>query len=237
MAREWMGCGQRCQSNHLAFPPHQREIMKKSTRTVRTKQGIKAYTYLGCPLTRNRSPWCFRLCDPDENGAGECGRVAPHGFKSRIQMGIESHKQELHKAHYSKLENMYLSAPHNRYYDPAIKISGDVTEILVCIKDEFCFAGGSVADSVYFKAMNDAAFLAANSVIDDVLVLTVHFDTYLTRAIHASEIIARGRFVGVSGDNYLAESVLTDSEGTEIGRGHGVYAKSQLGLSANIGYE
>jgi hypothetical protein len=44
-------------------------------------------------MTKNRSPWCFRMCEPDADGAGSCGRLAPHGFKSRIQLGIEDFKK------------------------------------------------------------------------------------------------------------------------------------------------
>lgn len=66
---------------------------EKSLRIVRRGKKLKAYTYLGCPLTRNRTPWCFRICSPDADGSGECGRVAPHSFKSRIQQGIEDYKK------------------------------------------------------------------------------------------------------------------------------------------------
>ena len=61
---------------------------------VKIQKALKKYTYLGCPLTKNRSPWCFRLCNPDTDGYGYCGRVAPHGFKSRIQQGIEDFKKK-----------------------------------------------------------------------------------------------------------------------------------------------
>jgi hypothetical protein len=61
--------------------------MKKAKNT----KALPAFTYLGCPLTRNRSAWCFRLCDPDAEGTGTCGRVAPHSFKSAIQLAIERH--------------------------------------------------------------------------------------------------------------------------------------------------
>lgn len=52
---------------------------------------LKGYTYLGCPLTKNRSAWCFRMCRPDAGGHGFCGRLAPHAIKSRIQAGIEDY--------------------------------------------------------------------------------------------------------------------------------------------------
>jgi len=45
----------------------------------------------GCPLTRNRSPWCFQICEP-KDGNGQCGRVAPHALIGRTQAAILSHK-------------------------------------------------------------------------------------------------------------------------------------------------
>lgn len=67
---------------------------KKPVKRVRVNKKLKDYTYLGCPLTRNRTPWCFRICSPDAEGSGECGRLAPHSFKSRIQQGIEDYKKK-----------------------------------------------------------------------------------------------------------------------------------------------
>ena len=66
-----------------------------STRKIRIANGLKEYTYLGCPLTSNQSAWCFRLCRPDGQGTGRCGRLAPHGLKSRIQLGIENYNKQL----------------------------------------------------------------------------------------------------------------------------------------------
>ena len=56
-------------------------------------KALKPYTYLGCPLTRNRSAWCFRLCTPDAHKHGRCGRIAPHALKSRIQASIERYNR------------------------------------------------------------------------------------------------------------------------------------------------
>jgi hypothetical protein len=33
------------------------------------------------------------MCEPNADGTGLCGRVAPHAFKSRIQQGIEDFKR------------------------------------------------------------------------------------------------------------------------------------------------
>lgn len=69
------------------------ETSTNGIKRVKTRKLAKSYTYLGCPLTKNRSPWCFRLCNPQADGTGLCGRVAPHGLKSRIQQGIEDFKK------------------------------------------------------------------------------------------------------------------------------------------------
>jgi hypothetical protein len=65
----------------------------RALKTVRIKKGVKPYTYLGCPMTRNRSAWCFRLCPPDAHGNGRCGRVAPHSLKGRTQLAIEAYNR------------------------------------------------------------------------------------------------------------------------------------------------
>jgi hypothetical protein len=66
----------------------------KSYKRVNIRKSLKNYTYLGCPMTKNRSPWCFRMCKLNPDGTGLCGRVAPHGFKGRIQQGIEDFKKK-----------------------------------------------------------------------------------------------------------------------------------------------
>ena len=62
---------------------------KLRTVSVKTSKGPKEYTFLGCPQTRNRTPWCFRLCNPDTEGHGDCGRVAPHSLKGKTDYALE----------------------------------------------------------------------------------------------------------------------------------------------------
>jgi uncharacterized protein (TIGR00369 family) len=204
---------------------------------IRTAAGVKAYTYLGCPLTRNRTPWCFRLCIPDQEGLGDCGRIAPHSLKSRIQVGIEKHKAEKLKSHFEKLERMYVDAPNNRYYGPGIHITEGEAEIVIPIQEQFFHAANAVHGSVYFKALDDAAFFAVNSLVENVFVLTVNFSSDFLRPISKGEMIAHGRYVGETGKHLLAEAVLMDAEGNEIGRGSGAFVRSRIPLSEKIGYK
>jgi hypothetical protein len=66
--------------------------MKKAMK--RAKKSPPQYTYRGCPLTNNRSAWCFRLCAPDAEGQGRCGRIAPHSLKGRTQLAIAAENKK-----------------------------------------------------------------------------------------------------------------------------------------------
>ena len=66
---------------------------KRKVNNLRSKiRAVPEYRYLGCPMTKNNSPWCFRMCEPEGNGKGQCGRPAPHAIRSRIQLSIDNYK-------------------------------------------------------------------------------------------------------------------------------------------------
>jgi hypothetical protein len=70
----------------------------KKIKTVRMRRSIRMQALLGCPLTRNRSPWCFRICRPSPDGTGDCGRVAPHSLMSSTQLAIIRHREKQQEA-------------------------------------------------------------------------------------------------------------------------------------------
>jgi uncharacterized protein (TIGR00369 family) len=210
---------------------------KTTKRRVKTSKGLKEYTYLGCPLTHNRSPWCFRLCTPDCEGHGHCGRIAPHALVGRIQAGIQQYNKKQRAAHCRKLESMYLAAPCNEYYAPGIRISEGEAEVVIPLQEKFLDAAGSVHGSVYHRAMNDAALFAVSSVVPKELVLGTGFDIQLSRTIAEGQLIARGRVMGVSEEHCLAEAVLMSGEGEELGRGGGSFVKTEIPLSSDMGYK
>ena len=59
----------------------------------------------------------------------------------------------------------------------------------------------------------------------------------LEGAVAEGDLIARGRVVGTSEDHCLAEAVVVDSEGGELGRGTGIFVKTETPLSSDMGYE
>ena len=140
------------------------------------------------------------------------------------------------EAHYRRLETMYLGAPANAYYEPRIHIEEGRAEVVLPVRQELYHAAGAVHGAAYFKAIDDAAFFAANSLVFDVFLLTASLNCYLVRPITEGEIRAEGRAVCSTRSVILAETVLTDSEGNEIGRGSGSFVRSKIKLETVPGY-
>lgn len=142
------------------------------------------------------------------------------------------------EAHLEKLEQMYHeSAPINEFFDPSISIEVGRTELQLPVKEEFFHPAGAVHGTAYFKALDDAAFFAVNSLVEDVFVLTTQFNLHLTRPVSAGTMTAIGEVVYEHPTQYIAESVLEDDDGNQLARATGTFVPSNIELSAEIGYE
>lgn len=108
--------------------------------------------------------------------------------------------------------------------------------MVIPVRRQLFHAADAVHGAVYFKLLDDAAFFAANSLVDDVFVLTVSFTVYFTRPVSQGEMKATGRVVHRSRRLVIAEAELVDSAGREIGRGSGTFMRSNVELSAVPGY-
>jgi len=138
--------------------------------------------------------------------------------------------------HFRKLERMYAAAPVSRWYGIRVIVSDGEAEVRLPVRPEFLHAAHAVHGSVYFRALDDAAFFAANSKVRDVFVLTVSFTVSLVRPVSDGELRAVGRVLHGGGRLFLAESTLFDGAGELLGRGSGVFARSSIPLEPSIGY-
>jgi uncharacterized protein (TIGR00369 family) len=162
--------------------------------------------------------------------------VAPHSLKSAIQKSIAKHKKRKDRAHFQKLERMYLGGPCNAICKPAVTVSLAEAEVALQIRKTSLNAAGVAHGALYYKAMEDAGALAINSLVKDALVVTVSFNTIITHPVDRGTLSAKARYLTDGEELYLAEAVLTDAEGREVGRGRGSYMKSATPLSAKVGY-
>lgn len=138
--------------------------------------------------------------------------------------------------HFRKLETAYVRAPINEYYRPTIEIQEGQARIEIDVRPDMWHAALAVHGSVYFKMLDDAAFFAANSLVEDVFVLTASFNLYLTRPVDRGSMRSEGRVTSRSRRLILAEAVVFDGEGREIARGSGSFMPSRIPLTPAIGY-
>ena len=138
--------------------------------------------------------------------------------------------------HCRRLEKMYQAAPVNRFYSPVMQVSEGFAEITIQIVNDFFHAANAVHGSVYFKMLDDAAYFAANSLEKEFFVVTSSFTTYLTRPISSGYMRSEGRVVNRSASQFIAEAVVYNSAGKELGRGSGIFVRSKNRLLDIDGY-
>ncbi len=144
----------------------------------------------------------------------------------------------MNQTHYDKLERMYLQAKVNtKIFDTTtVKISEEMAQIELEISDKYFHALEAIHGSVYFKLLDDAAFFAVNSIVEDVSVLTTSFNINLIRPVNKGMITAIGKVRFKSRNLFVAESTLYNEDGKEVAFGTGNFAKSKIELSEKIGY-
>jgi len=141
--------------------------------------------------------------------------------------------------HYKKLEKMYLNANINKmiFDTTTIKISHKTAEIGLTISEKYFHALGAIHGSVYFKLLDDSAFFAVNSMVEDAFVLTTSFNLNIVRPATSGLLKAIGEIRYESKNLFTAQSTLYNEEGKEIAFATGNFAKSKIELSEKIGYK
>ena len=133
--------------------------------------------------------------------------------------------------HFRKLEWMYASAPINAYFRPLLTVSERTAVVEIPIRPEFFHAANAVHGSVYFKALDDAAYFAVNSIVTDAFIVTVQFNIYLTRPVSEGVLRATGHVVHESRSLFIANAELM-ANGREIARGSGTFMRSSLSAAS-----
>lgn len=138
--------------------------------------------------------------------------------------------------HHRRLENMMHSAPFVQLIGAVVQVRSGEATIDLEVRPEFFHSAGAMHGAAYFLALDNAAFFAVNSLVEDVFVLTTSFTTYLTRPVSEGTVRAEGRVVNANRTQFIAEAVLTDGDGREIARGNGLFVRSKVPLTPAIGY-
>ncbi|NDJ74843.1 MAG: PaaI family thioesterase [Chloroflexi bacterium] len=142
------------------------------------------------------------------------------------------------EAHFRKLENMYRHAESSIYHESTMTITGEGrAEVVIPVREDFYHGAKAVHGSVYFKALDEAAFFAVNSLVEETFVLTANFNIYLLRPITEGVMRAVGQVVHHTRTQFIAESVLYDGDGNMLARGSGTFVRGKTPLSPAINYE
>lgn len=139
--------------------------------------------------------------------------------------------------HYRKLENMMHSAPIVKMTGARISISAGRSEISLPVRQDLFHAAGALHGSMYFLALDNAAWFAVNSLVPDVFVLTVSFNVYLIRPVDKGIIRAEGFVTNSTRTQFFAEAILYNDDNKEIARGSGAFVRGKTKLTEEIGYK
>jgi len=132
--------------------------------------------------------------------------------------------------HYRKLENMYHAAPVNRLYLPKLKVSEGKAVLTMEVDPAFFHAAQALHGSVCFKALDDAAFFAVNSLVQDFFIVTTTFNLYLLRPVHEGTLRAEGKVTYASKRLFTAEAALYVGPDRLVARGSGSFMRSKIRL-------
>ena len=135
-------------------------------------------------------------------------------------------------SHFKKLEKIYLNANLNNviYSNTEIIISKNYSEIKMPIKEDYFHALNAIHGSVYFKMLDDAAFFAAQSVVEDYMLLTANFNISFKMPVTDGWIKSKGKLLSVSKQEINAEAKMYNSKNEIVAFGNGIFKKSKISI-------
>lgn len=140
------------------------------------------------------------------------------------------------KDHFRKLENMYHSAPVNQFYSPRLSVAQGNSTLTMEVCEEFFHAAGALHGSVYFKALDDAAFFAVNSLVPEHFVVTVSFNIYLLRPVQSGTLRSEGTVTSETKSLFVADAALYLNDDRVVARGSGSFMRSRVPLNSIDSY-
>lgn len=137
--------------------------------------------------------------------------------------------------HYQFLQKMYYAAPlHQSYPGIKISVSDQKTIIELDVDEKFHHAGGSAHGSVIFKLLDDAAYFAIQSAIQDYFIVTSQFNIQLFRPVVSGKIFAEGEVEMMTRNLFSGKSIIKDEKGRKVAVGQGQFVKSNIPLNEGL---
>ena len=140
-------------------------------------------------------------------------------------------------AHFLCLQSLFENAPVSRLYGARAIVREGSAMVSFRARPEFMHAAGGLHGSAYFRALDDAAFLAANSREHDHLLATLQFNVQFFRPCRGGgTLTATGTLTHQSGRIFFARAELRGEHDQLLATGSGIFTRSGVPLSGEIGY-
>ncbi|WP_207061851.1 PaaI family thioesterase [Motiliproteus sp. SC1-56] len=138
--------------------------------------------------------------------------------------------------HLAALEAMYRAGPIHALIPSRLALADGRACIEADLCDRYHHAAGAVHGAVYFKLLDEAAFFAAATLEQRFFLQTASFTTYFTRPVVDGCVRTQGRVLSRNGNQFVAEAIIEDEKGEELGRGSGLFLRSAVPLGKVDGY-
>lgn len=140
--------------------------------------------------------------------------------------------------HFLCLQTLFENAPVSRLYGASVVVREGSATVTFKARPEFTHAAGGVHGSAYFHALEDAAFFAANSLEHDYLLATLQFNVQFLRPCRGNgTLTVIGTLTHQSGRIFFARAELRGEHEQLLATGAGIFTRSGVPLSGEIGYK
>lgn len=139
--------------------------------------------------------------------------------------------------HYQRLEKLYHSANIQDFIDGShLKVQHQTAEITLPVQPKYNHGANAMHGALYFKLLDDAAYFAVASVVQDVFIVTSSFQINLVRPVTSGKIKAVGKLRTIGKNLFIAEATLYNEKGKEVAFGTGQFMKTTQPLNSLQGY-
>ncbi|WP_018479117.1 PaaI family thioesterase [Pontibacter roseus] len=141
------------------------------------------------------------------------------------------------ETHYRRLEHLYHQANvQSLLPGSTISVTHGQAELTLPVDSKYFHGAQSIHGSIYFKLLDDAAYFAVASLVQDVFIVTSSFQLNLLRPVSSGQLRAVGKVRSVSKNLFTAESTLYNDKGKEVAFGTGQFMRTAQPLQSLEGY-
>lgn len=99
------------------------------------------------------------------------------------------------------------------------------------VKKDYFHGAEALHGAVYFKMLDDAAYFACATLVDDFFLVTKSYEIEFIRPVPGGVLTAIGKVLESDAEGFIAESEIINEQGKLVGRGSGAFVKSRKKLS------